>query len=134
MGPDRGSFVVLSPPSSCFFLLLPVPAASRGRLPGLGPKGDPTLSLKNGGFVTSLLKSCVALGLGLALDKEVIGSPASKLEECQGREGQTNVNSQCACLNGDSRMPPEGAGISPALSTYFCEYLNRSPELRDKES
>jgi len=62
--------------------------------------------------VTSLLKS-VALGLGLALDKEVVASLASKLEGCHGREGQTNVNCQCTCLYKDSRMPPEGCWDKP---------------------
>lgn len=94
-------------PSSCFFLLL-------YRLPlkvdDLGQDQRVTLLFlwkPRAHFVMSLLKS-VALGLRLALDKEVVGSLASKPKGCQGRDDQTNVNCQSTCLNKDSRISPEG--------------------------
>lgn len=107
MGPERSGFY-FSISSLQLLLLAPVPAASQSRLSGSTLRVTLLFLWKpSASFVMSLLKS-VALGLKLALDKEVVGSLPSKPKGCQGRDGQTNVNCQCTCLNKDSRLSPKG--------------------------
>lgn len=134
MGPGRGGFVVfhLFPPVASS---APVLAASQGRLSGSGPKGDPALPMKTECQFCDVTSEifCCSGARGLLWRKLLEVWPPS-WRGAKAREGQTNVTDSAPALMETQECLQRAAGISPGLSTYFCVYSNRSPELRDQES
>ena len=73
-------------------------------------------------------------GLGLLWTKKLLEVWPPSWRGAKAETAKLMLTVNALALTETQEWLQRVTGISPRLSTHFCEYLNRSPELRDKES